>query len=102
MLPPQVGPGFSGLQTRDHQHLVRTFGEVRSALPRLTITQGYKDFVAEVSELYDAHGYVCARFGGDRLPSLRMAAATNGRTDRSGVEVVREMAARRTALLEEH
>jgi Insertion element 4 transposase N-terminal len=46
-----------------------------------------------------AHVHVCARFGGDEVPSLRMAAA-QGRTRKSGVEVVRDFAAHRLSLLE--
>jgi hypothetical protein len=64
-----------------------------------TISESYADFTAAVHRLYDAHAYVCARFGGDKVPSLRMAAA-RGQIRRSGVEVVRGFAARRVSLLE--
>lgn len=100
MLPPYVGPGFSGLQTRDHHHLIHTLVQLRSIAPAMdSISESYAEFTAAVHRLYDAHAFVCARFGGDKVPSLRMAAARR-QIRRSGVEVVRGFAARRVSLLE--
>ena len=100
MAPPKVREGFSGLQTRDHAYLVRTFGAVKPALaPLAGRSEAHRDFVESVVSAYAAHEYICARFRGDVLPSLRMAAASRARTDRTGVEVIREMMHARLALI---
>jgi hypothetical protein len=100
MAPPAVREGFSGLQTRDHAHLVRRFAAVKPALaPLAGRSAAHGDFVESVVSAYAAHEFICARFRGDVLPSLRMAAASRDRTDRTGVEVIREMMHARLALL---
>lgn len=100
MAPPKVRAGFSGLQTRDHAYLVRTFGAVKPALAQLAgRSEAHGEFVESVVSAYAAHEYICARFRGDVLPSLRMAAASRDRTDRTGVEVIREMMHARLALI---
>ncbi len=100
MAPPKVREGFSGLQTRDHAYLVRMFGAVRPALTTLAgRSEAHEEFVESVVSAYAAHEYICARFRGDVLPSLRMAAASRDRTDRTGVEVIREMMRARLALI---
>jgi hypothetical protein len=100
MAPPKVREGFSGLQTRDHAYLVRVFAAVKPALATLAgRSEAHGEFVESVVSAYAAHEYICARFRGDVLPSLRMAAATHDRTDRTGVEVIREMMHARLALL---
>jgi hypothetical protein len=101
MVPPKVREGFSGLQTRDHAYLVRVFGAFRPALATLAgRSEAHGEFVESVVSAYAAHEYICARFRGDVLPSLRMAAASRDRTDRTGVEVIREMMRARLALIE--
>ena len=98
MEPPAVRPGFSGLQTRDHAHLVSLFGRVRSTLVDLGTGMAggfFEEFVDATVTAYDAHRYVCARFGGDVLPSLRMAAASRGRTTQAGVDALRLIMRRR-------
>ncbi|MCW2933402.1 MAG: hypothetical protein JWM19_4364 [Actinomycetia bacterium] len=103
MVPPKVREGFSGLQTRDHAYLVRIFGAVRPALATLAgRSEAPGEFVESVVSAYAAHEYICARFRGDVLPSLRMAAASRDRTDRTGVEVIREMMRARLALIGTH
>jgi hypothetical protein len=52
-----------------------------------------------VVSAYAAHEFICARVRGDVLPSLRMAAASRDRTDRTGVEVIREMMHARLGLI---
>ena len=49
---------------------------------------------------YAAHEFICARFRGDVLPSLRMAARSHGRGRRSGVDVIRDMMRARMALVD--
>lgn len=101
MAPPRVRAGFSGFQTRDHAHLVRQLTALKPAFAaldeRLT---AHEDLADAVVAAYEAHEFVCARFHGDVLPSLRMAAASHGRTDRAGVEVVRELMRKRLGLVD--
>jgi hypothetical protein len=98
MGPPAVQTGFSGLQTRDHAFLAGLFGQLRSAgcpsRSRL-VGDAFQEFVDATVTAYEAHKYVCARFGGDVLPSLRMAAASGGRTTQSGVAALRLIMRRR-------
>jgi hypothetical protein len=92
MAPPAVGKGFSGLQTRDHALLVQQFRQLRPLLADSEDLAGLREeFLDSVVAAYAAHEFICARFGGNILPSLRMAATTNGSTTRSGVEVIRQM-----------
>jgi hypothetical protein len=100
MAPPRVREGFSGLQTSDHAYLVRVFGAVKPALAALDGPAGaHRVFVDSVVAAYAAHEFICARFRGSVLPSLRMAAASRGKTGRTGVEVIREMMQARLALV---
>jgi hypothetical protein len=100
MAPPVVRAGFSGLQTRDHAHLVRLFAAVRPMLATGGRTAAYEAFVESVVAAYQAHEFICARFRGDVLPSLRMAATTRGTTQRSGVAVIRDMMRARLRLID--
>lgn len=101
MAPPRVRAGFSGFQTRDHAYLVRLLSALKPALTALNGRSGaHKELVDAVVAAYSAHEFVCARFRGDVLPSLRMAAASRGRTGRAGVEVVRELMRKRLALVD--
>jgi hypothetical protein len=100
MAPPKVRAGFSGLQTRDHACLVRRFGAVKPVLAALGgRVAAHEEFVESVVTAYAAHEFICARFRGGVLPSLRMAAASHGTTTQTGVQVVREMMRARLALV---
>jgi hypothetical protein len=100
MAPPRVREGFSGLQTRDHAYLVRVFGTVKPVLAALAgQSEAHGEFVQSMVSAYGAHEFICARFRGNVLPSLRMAAASRDRTGRTGVEVIREMMQARLALI---
>ena len=100
MAPPKVRAGFSGLQTRDHAYLVRRFGALK---PVFTALDGraaaHEEFVESVVTAYAAHEFICERFRGGVLPSLRMAAASRGTTGQTGVQVIREMMRARLALV---
>ncbi|MGW0877339.1 hypothetical protein ACWD3Z_43810 [Streptomyces sp. NPDC002740] len=74
MVPPAVNAGFSGLQTRDHQHLVSVMRTLKrgGGLDRLA-PRSAEAVHAGVSQLYSAHVWVCDRFGGSTEPSLLMA-----------------------------
>jgi hypothetical protein len=100
MAPPAVRAGFSGLQTRDHAHLVRLLAALKPTFGTGEPVAAHGEFVEALVAAYAAHEFICARFRGDVLPSLRMAAGSNGRTQRSGVEVIREMMRKRLALTE--
>ncbi|MFY1634784.1 hypothetical protein ACN27F_16160 [Solwaraspora sp. WMMB335] len=94
MAPPAVRPGFSGLQTRDHAHLMGLFGEVRLMRAKIggdRVGPAFERFADATVEAYEAHELICARFGGNVLPSLRMAARSGGRSVQPGVQVVRQM-----------
>lgn len=94
MTPPAVRAGFSGLQTRDHAHLTAMFAEVRVMRAKLGPAQlgsGFEEFVEATVAAYEAHQLICARFGGDVLPSLRMAARSAGRAAAPGTQVVRQL-----------
>ncbi|QFZ71925.1 hypothetical protein GFH48_00335 [Streptomyces fagopyri] len=79
MVPPAVNAGFSGLQTRDHQHLVSVMRALKNGggLDRLALRSA-EAVHAGVSQLYDAHVWVCDRFGGSTEPSLLMAQSRHG------------------------
>ncbi len=100
MAPPKVRAGFSGLQTRDHAYLVRRFGALKPVLAALDgRAAAHEEFVESVVTAYAAHEFICARFRGGVLPSLRMAAASRGTTGQTGVQVIREMMRARLALV---
>lgn len=101
MAPPRVRAGFSGFQTRDHAYLVRLLAMLKPVFASLggRIT-AHKELVDSVVSAYEAHEFICARFRGDVLPSLRMAAAAHGKIDRAGVDVVRELMRNRLALVD--
>ncbi|MGW1771251.1 hypothetical protein [Streptomyces sp. NPDC002104] len=76
MTPPRVGSGFSGLQTRDHHHLVQSLDSLGTRLlPDVAEGTTYRRFTEALGQLYAAHVHVCSRFGGDANPSLRMEAS---------------------------
>lgn len=94
MSPPSVREGFSGLQTRDHAHLVALFARLRAtpaAHGEGPANAAFEQFVDATVTAYEAHKFICARFGGDVLPSLRMAAASRGRSTQAGVTALRQL-----------
>ncbi|MFF3013768.1 hypothetical protein [Streptomyces sp. NPDC057939] len=79
MVPPAVNAGFSGLQTRDHQQLVAVMRMLKRDGGLERLAPGSAGAVhAGVSRLYDAHVWVCDRFGGATEPSLLMAQTRQG------------------------
>ncbi|WP_327358857.1 hypothetical protein [Streptomyces sp. NBC_01304] len=73
MLPPHINAKFSGLQLRDHRILLNLFHRVKPlvASPAPAVGKSYKVLLEAMSTAYDAHIFVCSRFGGDRESSLR-------------------------------
>ncbi len=97
MKPPAVNAGFSGLQTRDHLELVTWMRRFRrgGGLDRLAPASGAAVHAA-VEHLYEAHVWVCDRFGGAVEPSLLMEqAAQDGERPESGVAAARRLARQR-------
>ncbi|MFD4674351.1 hypothetical protein ACFWNN_31840 [Lentzea sp. NPDC058450] len=101
MVPPVVNAGFSGLQTRDHRELVVQFRKLKQdgAMARLS-----HDDAAEVrgaiQEMYDAHLWVCDRFGGRTEQSLLME-QLGGKTE-TGLEAAEKLARQRLATFAAH
>ncbi|MFJ3831825.1 hypothetical protein ACIPWI_28195 [Streptomyces sp. NPDC090046] len=102
MTPPAVTAGFSGLQTRDHQELVNWMRRLKpgGGLDRLD-PASRTAVPAAVQHLYDAHVWVCDRFGGSAEPSLLMAQAAQAAGERaeSGVAAAERLAHRRLRYL---
>ena len=100
MLPPHVGPGFSGFQTRDHRRLVTVFRQLHAVRADLAaVGEPYAAFVSAIEDMYSDHAGVCAHFGGTSKPSLRMA-LSDKQAATSGVEVATQIARGRIALIE--
>jgi hypothetical protein len=97
MEPPTVSAGFSGLMSPDHHYLVRQLGQLRPELRDLPyeLAADHRRFVTALGQVYEAHKYVCARFGGDRGASLRMSSASAV----SAVEVIHGLKVARTKLV---
>jgi hypothetical protein len=97
MEPPDVSAGFSGLLSPDHRYLVKLLGALRPQLLDLPpcLAPPHRSFVMAMGTVYEAHKYVCARFGGDRSASLRMSEASS----MSAVEVIHGLKVARTKLV---
>jgi hypothetical protein len=97
MEPPAVSGGFSGLMSADHHYLVSLLGVLRPELRDLPaeLVADHRRFVAAMERVYEAHKYVCARFGGDRGASLRMSAASTV----TAVDVIHGLKLARTKLV---
>ena len=78
MSPPGTKVGLSGLMSADHHEMVVHFQQLRPirAVLHGELSLAYDHFVDEVSQTYQAHRHVCARFNGDRMVSLRMNEAS--------------------------
>lgn len=74
MAPPHVEPGFSGLQSLDHQYFIRTLRDMKSVIQQSepSIKVRYDRFLSAFAQTYEAHKFVCSRFNGDSEPSFRM------------------------------
>ncbi len=100
MLPPHVGPGFSGFQTRDHRRLVAVFRQLHAVRSDLAaIGEPYASFVDAVEDMYSAHAGVCGHFGGASKPSLRMQALSHKQPTTSGVQEATRIARGRIGLI---
>jgi hypothetical protein len=104
MLPPDVGAGFSGFQTRDHRRLLEVFHQLHAQRSQLAaVGEPYARFVSAVEDMYSAHAGVCAHFGGISAPSLRMDALSTQHHHQptiSGVEEAIRISRGRIGLIE--
>ena len=73
MAPPYMAEGFSGLLSADHRHLVRIMKHLRPCMGDVAtrLPNEHARFVAALQQVYDDHRYVCARFDGAAVTSLR-------------------------------
>jgi hypothetical protein len=73
MMADQLGDGFSGLLSADHRQLVVQLARVRALRPQLACDLQIElvRLAEALSEVYESHKFVCARFDGAQLPSLR-------------------------------
>lgn len=62
----------------------------------MRLPERYEEFLAAHKAAMDAHIYVCARFGGDMSPSLRM----NDSSPRTSVDVLRDIKAARHKMVD--
>lgn len=86
MCPPNTIEGFSGLLSRDHRELVRLFSELRPIFMTLPscLNAARQYFLSGGAALYEAHKFVCEKFGGGSQTSLRM----NESSEKSSVDVL--------------
>ena len=82
MCEPYTPKGFSGTLSSDHGVLVKLLVGHREALATAAARcpQDYADMRQAIAAVYDDHKWVCARFDGDRSPSLRTSSAHGNST----------------------
>ena len=73
MMGPQLGEGFSGLLSIDHRRMVTVLGRVRPLMARCAESLALEQAQVRLAldHVYADHKFVCARFGGAEVPSLR-------------------------------
>jgi hypothetical protein len=73
MMAQHVGEGFSGLLSADHRRLVAILVRTRPLMGEIAtrFAMEHKRLTVALDHVYDAHKHVCARFVGDKKPSLR-------------------------------
>jgi hypothetical protein len=89
MTPPNLEAGFSGLQSIDHQYLIKQLTRLKSTLLALDpcLATEYRLFLQELDATYDSHKFVCAQFRGDKQHSLRMSQTSK----KTAVEVLEQL-----------
>jgi len=98
MCEPYTPKGFSGTLSSDHGVLVKLLVGRREALAQASqrCPSAYAAMRSAIASVYDDHKWVCARFDGDRGPSLR-SASVNG--EQTAVEMLDRFRTRRIAML---
>jgi len=73
MMSERLGEGFSGLLSADHRHMVVQFARLRAMMPQIArqMEPELRHLTAALNEVYENHKFVCARFDGSKIPSLR-------------------------------
>jgi hypothetical protein len=99
MSPPVVPEGFSGGMSVDHGHLITVMRRLREPLAaaRALHADAHAEMSAALAQVYDDHKFVCARFGGDELPSLRMQRQS---TPPTSVDMLERFKERRTEMIQ--
>jgi hypothetical protein len=74
LMPPAAPSGLSGLNWRDHEHLVKRLAASRELLAGVdpSLVPLRARFREAYAAAYDAHRFVCARFVGEDVGSLLM------------------------------
>lgn len=75
MCQPFQPPGFSGLLSIDHKHLVKRMKAMKPTMQKLSdwSPAQYQNIQTSLSAVYASHKFVCSRFVGSDKPSLLMA-----------------------------
>lgn len=75
MCQPFQPPGFSGLLSIDHRHLVKRMKAMKPTMQRLSeaLPDHYQGIQTSLAAVYASHKFVCSRFVGADKPSLLMA-----------------------------
>lgn len=78
MEPPSAPVGFSGLLSADHQYLIKLLSAMRPDLRRLAtdLPSEHRAFTRAFAGMYESHKYVCRRFNGEKVSSLRMSSTS--------------------------
>jgi hypothetical protein len=89
MMPPHVEAGFSGLQSIDHWYFVKQLQALKPVFANLdvSIQEQLRHFLQAFDRVYQAHIFVCARFKGNVVPSMRM----NANTKLAGTETLERL-----------
>lgn len=73
MAPPNVGEGFSGLLSTDHDHLRTLTQDLKSTFDTLPseLRRAHERFRWSYEQCMRSHLFVCLEFGGDERASVR-------------------------------
>jgi len=98
MREPHVPKGFSGTLSSDHGQLVALMTRLRPLLAQLKTRHPapYAAMTQALSALYDDHKFVCERFDGAQLGSLRSEGKAGGHT---GVEMLERFKTQRLKMV---
>lgn len=89
MTHPNIEISLSGLMSEDHCFLNHLTVKLQSTFSDLDpqLSQAHRQFVESFKTAYESHKYVCERFQGGDVPSLRM----NPHSDKSAVQVLEKL-----------
>lgn len=75
MSPPNVSDGFSGLLSLDHACMINVLKRLKPVFEKLpaTLKHQHEKLLWAMAAAYDSHKFVCSKFKGGEMPSLRMS-----------------------------